>query len=48
MQMQIGELAVRVGVNTKTIRYYESIELLPPPDRNQPGTASTGPTTRPG
>jgi len=24
MQMQIGELADRVGVNTKTIRYYET------------------------
>jgi DNA-binding transcriptional MerR regulator len=43
MQMQIGELADRVGVNTKTIRYYESIELLPPPDRTPAGYRIYGP-----
>jgi len=43
MQMQIGELADRVGVNTKTIRYYESIELLPPPDRTPAGYRTYGP-----
>lgn len=31
--MLIGELADRVGVNAKTIRYYESIGLLPQPAR---------------
>lgn len=31
--MRIGELAARVGVNPKTIRYYESIGLLPEPPR---------------
>ncbi len=31
--MRIGELARRTGVTTKTIRYYESIGLLPEPDR---------------
>lgn len=31
--MRIGELAKRVGVNPKTIRYYESIGLLPEPQR---------------
>jgi DNA-binding transcriptional MerR regulator len=31
--MKIGELAERAGVSTKTIRYYEGIGLLPPPDR---------------
>ena len=31
--MRIGELADRVGVNTKAIRYYEGIGLLPSPDR---------------
>ena len=31
--MRIGELAERVGVNPKTIRYYEAIGLLPTPDR---------------
>lgn len=31
--MRIGEVADRVGVNTKTIRYYEGIGLLPTPER---------------
>jgi len=31
--MRIGEVAERVGVNTKTIRYYEGIGLLPDPER---------------
>ena len=31
--MRIGELAGRLGVNPKTIRYYESIGLLPDPER---------------
>ena len=31
--MRIGELAERVGVNPKTIRYYEGIGLLPDPQR---------------
>jgi DNA-binding transcriptional MerR regulator len=31
--MRIGELAGRVGVNPKTIRYYEQIGLLPEPQR---------------
>ena len=31
--MRIGELAGRAGVNPKTIRYYESIGLLPEPPR---------------
>ncbi|HWC12160.1 MAG TPA: MerR family transcriptional regulator [Acidimicrobiales bacterium] len=31
--MRIGQLAARVGVNPKTVRYYESIGLLPPPPR---------------
>ena len=31
--MRIGELAERVGVNPKTIRYYESIGLVPPAER---------------
>jgi DNA-binding transcriptional MerR regulator len=35
--MRIGELADRVGVNTKTIRYYESIGLLPQPPRTDAG-----------
>jgi DNA-binding transcriptional MerR regulator len=35
--MRIGELADRVGVNTKTIRYYESIGLVPQPPRTGAG-----------
>jgi DNA-binding transcriptional MerR regulator len=35
--MLIGELADRVGVNTKTIRYYESIGLVPQPPRTGAG-----------
>ena len=31
--MRIGELAQRVGVNPKTVRYYEGIGLLPDPAR---------------
>ncbi len=31
--MRIGELAQRVGVNPKTVRYYEGIGLLPRPAR---------------
>ena len=31
--MRIGELAVRAGVSTKTIRYYEDIGLVPPAPR---------------
>ena len=32
--MRIHQLAQRTGVSPKTIRYYESIHLLPPPKRN--------------
>ncbi len=35
--MRIGELAGRAGVNPKTIRYYESIGLLPEPPRLSSG-----------
>ena len=35
--MRIGELADRVGVNPKTIRYYESIGVLPEPERTPSG-----------
>ena len=32
-ELRIGEVARRAGVATSTIRYYESIGLLPEPDR---------------
>lgn len=35
--MRIGELADAVGVNPKTIRYYETIGLLPEPARSPGG-----------
>ena len=35
--MTIGELARRSGVPAKTIRYYESIRLLPTPERKNNG-----------
>ena len=35
--MRIGELAGRLGVTTKSIRFYESIGLLPDPARTPSG-----------
>ena len=35
--MRIGELADRTGSTTKTIRYYESIGVLPTPARTDAG-----------
>lgn len=35
--MRIGELARKVGVNPKTVRYYESIGLLPSVERTSAG-----------
>ena len=35
--MRIGELAMGLGINPKTIRYYESIGLLPEPARTASG-----------
>ncbi|MDP9073889.1 MAG: heavy metal-responsive transcriptional regulator [Actinomycetota bacterium] len=35
--MQIGELAQRLGVTTKTIRFYESSGVLPAPARTKSG-----------
>lgn len=35
--MQIGQLAAQFDLNTKTIRYYESVGLLPEPPRNESG-----------
>lgn len=35
--MRIGELAQQTGISTKTARYYESIGLLPEPERTRSG-----------
>lgn len=35
--MRIGELSERLGLNPKTVRYYESIGLLPEPERTPSG-----------
>ena len=35
--MLIGELAKEMGVNPKTIRFYEEIGLMPAPDRTPSG-----------
>jgi DNA-binding transcriptional MerR regulator len=35
--MRIGALAERSGLSTQTIRYYESLALLPEPDRTPSG-----------
>ena len=43
--MQIGELAGRAGLNPKTIRYYETIGLLPPPKRTAAGYRQYDDTT---
>lgn len=40
--MQIGELARRVDVSTKTIRYYEDIGVLPQPERAPNGYRDYG------
>jgi DNA-binding transcriptional MerR regulator len=41
--MRIGEAAERVGVNPKTIRYYESIGLIPEATRTASGYRDYGP-----
>lgn len=38
--MRIGQLAKQAGVSTKTIRYYESVGLLPEPARTASGYRS--------
>ena len=35
--MRIGEVADELGINTRTIRYYESIELIPAAPRTPAG-----------
>ncbi len=41
--MRIGELGQTTGVDTETIRYYETEGLLPPPARERNGYRSYGP-----
>jgi len=36
-QLQIGQLAAELGLNPKTIRYYEELGLLAPPSRSAAG-----------
>ena len=36
-QIRIGELAAQVGLNPRTIRYYEDMGVLPPPHRTPAG-----------
>jgi len=36
--IQIGELAKKLGITTRTIRYYEEIGLMGPPERLGGGT----------
>jgi MerR family transcriptional regulator, copper efflux regulator len=35
--LKIGQLARRLGLNVRTLRYYEDIGLLPPPSRTEGG-----------
>lgn len=37
VRLRIGELAAELGINAKTIRYYEEIGLLPPAKRGENG-----------
>ena len=36
-RLKIGQVAEKTGLTPKTIRYYEEIELLPPPPRTESG-----------
>jgi DNA-binding transcriptional MerR regulator len=40
--MRIGALATMSGLNAQTIRYYESLDLLPEPDRTPSGYRDYG------
>lgn len=35
--MTIGRLAERLGLNPRTLRYYERVELIPPAERTEGG-----------
>jgi DNA-binding transcriptional MerR regulator len=40
--LKIGQAAKHLGMNARTIRFYESAGLLPPPKRTEHGYASAG------
>lgn len=40
--LRIGEVAKRLGLNPRTVRFYEAAGLLPPPQRTEHGYASAG------
>lgn len=40
--MRIGQVAKKLGLNHRTIRYYEGIGLIPTPKRKEAGYASKG------
>jgi len=40
--MNIGEAAAETGVTAKSIRYYESIDLIPPAERSESGYRQYG------
>lgn len=44
--LTIGRLAAATGVNLETVRYYERIGLMPPPDRTVGGHRSYRPEHR--
>ncbi|MGP3920891.1 heavy metal-responsive transcriptional regulator [Nonomuraea sp. 10N515B] len=44
--MRIGDLAAAAGLSTKTIRFYEQAELLPPPPRTPAGYRDYPPAAR--
>lgn len=44
--LTIGRLAIAARVNLETIRYYERIGLMPPPDRTAGGHRSYAPEHR--
>jgi DNA-binding transcriptional MerR regulator len=43
--LRIGEVTARVGLNPKTLRFYEASGLLPPPSRGQNGYRLYSPET---
>ena len=40
--MKIGEVAARAALTAKTIRYYEQVGVLPPPERTESGYREYG------